>query len=232
MIICSADRSTSATHRGLCAAALALAAGMLLSACTRPTRVEGGWTEGAARDRSYSRILVIGVGPSFTTRCRFERMMRDSLNAIGAHAETSCAYMNSKDPLTREAVVAIVAKQGMDAVFSTRLVDGKVGVQQGGTDEARGEAYVKPVGYGYGYAYDPYYGSFGLPVTYVEFVSEDPQLTVRRTVVISSNLYDARNAALVYTLDTVTYDKTSQGEVIDALSAAIADHMQRDGLVR
>lgn len=207
---------------------------LALAACTRPTRVDSAWSEGAPRDRGFSRILVIGVGPAYNTRCRFERMMRDSLNAIGARAETSCAYMSSKEPLSRETVVRIVAEQGLDAVFSTRLVDGSVGVEVGGTDEARGEAYYKPVGYGYGYgySYDPYYGAYGLPVTYVEFHSEAPELTVRRSVVISSNLYDASTAALVYTLDTVTYDKKSQGDVIDALSAAIAERLQRDGLVR
>lgn len=200
----------------------------LAAACTRPTRVEGEWAPGAARDQSFHRYLVIGVSPAYTVRCRFERMMRASLQELGAEAVASCEHMTSKDHLSRDAVVELVGKIGVDAVLATRLVDARAGLEQGGTDEARGEAYVKPVGYGYDYWYGPY----GVPVTYVEFVAEQPALTLSRSVVISSNLYETRGAALVYSLDTVTYDKDSQGAVIDSLSAAIAGRLQRDGLVR
>ncbi len=199
-----------------------------LAACTRPTTVESAWTEGVPHDRSFDKVLVVGVSPNYNTRCRFERMMMDSLNANGVQALTSCSRMSSSDPLTRDAVVTAVGETGADAVLATRLVDGKIDVKEGGTDEARGEAYYKPVGY----AYDSYYGAYGMPVTYVDFVAEAPTLTVTRSVWIASNLYETKDAALVYSLSTVTYDKKSQGDVIDAVTEAIAAQMRKDGLVR
>lgn len=206
---------------------LLLMAASLASACTRPTTVEGRWADGVSPGASFNKILVVGVTPAYTTRCRFERMLQESL---GAAAVTSCSRMSTKDPLTRDAIVQLVGELGADAVLSTRLVDGKAALAAGNTDEARGENYYKPAGYGY--VYDPYYGGFGVPVVYGDFVSEAPALTLRRTVVVASNFYQAKDAAIIYTLDTATYDKESQFEVIDDVTAAIAKRLRRDGLVR
>lgn len=200
---------------------------VLLAACTRPTKVDSEWPQGIPLDVRFNKVLVVGVSPAYNTRCRFERMMQDSLKAPGATVTTSCSRMSSKDPLTRDAIVAIVRETGAEAVLTTRLVDGSAGLEEGGTDESRGEAYYKPIGYGY----DPYYGDFGLPVVYADFVAEPPALTLRRTVVVSSNLYRASDAALVYTLDTTTYDKESQFDVIDEITTAIAGRMRSDGLL-
>jgi hypothetical protein len=198
---------------------------MLAAACTRPTTVDAQWAQGVARDQTFGKVLLVGVTPNYSTRCRFERMLQESL---GPASMTSCSRMSSKDPLTREAIVALVSESGADAVLSTRLVDGHAKLAAGNTDEARGENYYKPTGYGY----DPYYGPYGVPVVYGDFVSEAPALTLRRTVVISSNLYEARTAAVVYTLDTVAHDKESQFEVIDEVTTVLAKQMRRDGLLR
>ncbi len=200
---------------------------LLASGCARPTKVESAWAPDAVPGQRFGNFLVVGVTPNYTVRCRYERMLVDSLVTAGVRATTSCSRMTSEDLLTREAIVAAIGDLDVDAVLSTRLVDGRVQLEEGGTDEARGEAYYKPVGYGY----DPYYGAFGLPVTYVDFVSEQPSLTIERTLVLSSNLYETRGAGLVYTLDTVVYDKTSAFEVIDAVTTALAERLRRDGLL-
>jgi hypothetical protein len=209
---------------------LLLAGALALAACSASTKVDGAWAENASRDQSFGKVLLVGVSPAYNTRCRFERMLMNEMNANGVRSITSCASMSSKDPLSRDAIVEVVKATGADAVLATRLVDGNIAVKEGGTDEARGEAYYKPLGYGY--AYDAYYGSYGMPVTYVDFVAEDPQLTVRRNVVISSNLYETKDAALVYTLDTVAKNAQSREEIIELVTTAIGERLRRDGLVR
>lgn len=208
-------------------APLLLAVTLLVTACTRPTSVESEWAKDVPRDLTFSRVLVVGVTPSYNTRCRFERMMQDSLAVPGVTVTTSCSRMTSRDPLTREAIVALVREVGADAVLSTRLVDGRAALEEGNTNEERQKNYYKPTGYGY----DPYYGAFGVPVVYADFIAEPPELTLRRTMVISSNLYETSGAALVYTIDTVAHDKDSQFAVIDDVTTAIAKRLRRDGLV-
>lgn len=217
-------QTPSVRHR-IASTAIAAIGTLLLAGCTRPTTVDAQWTPGVARNQAFGKVLLVGVIPNYTTRCRFERMLQQS---IGPAAMTSCSRMTSKDPLTREAIVGIVAESGADAVLSTRLVDGRARLDAGNTEESRGESYYKPIGYGY----DPYYGPFGVPVVYGDFVNEAPSLTLKRTIVISSNLYEAKGATIVYVLDTVAHDKESQFEVIDEVSTAIAEQMRRDGLIR
>ncbi len=207
--------------------ALILILSLLSAACTRPTKVDSAWAQNVPRDQQFRSVLVVGVTPNYTTRCRFERLMQKALNTPGTKVTTSCSLMSSKDPLNRDAIIALVGSIDADAVLSTRLVDGKGDLAEGSTDEARGETYYKPIGYGY----DPYYGAFGVPVVYGDFVAEQPALTLRRTVVVSSNFYRAKDAALVYTLDTVTYNKESQFDVIDEITTAIAGRLRHDGLV-
>jgi hypothetical protein len=205
-------------------------AGLLVAACTRPTAVESMFAVESARGQSFTHVLVIGVSPDYNTRCRFERLMQDSLQSDATRVTTSCSQMTSKTPLTRETVVEVVKALGTDAVLATRLVDGKARLEKGGTEEARGEAYFKPTGIDY--AFDPYYGAFGLPVVYADFVAEQPALTMRRTVTVESNLYRVSDAAMVYTVDAVTYDKETPFAVIDDITTVTANKLRRDGLVR
>jgi hypothetical protein len=137
--------------------------------------------------------------------------------------------MTSKEPLTREAIVAIVGETGADAVLATRLVGGRAGLEEGRTREARGRNYYKATGYGY--AYDPWYGAYGVPVVFGEFVAEAPELTLNRSAVIASNLYETRGATVVYVLDARVRNEDSQFAVIDDVTAAIAEKLRRAGLI-
>lgn len=201
----------------------------LLSACTRPVAVESTWLEGVPRDQTFRNALVVGVTPNFNVRCRFERAMAASLRNANVKATASCSVMDMKDPLTKVGVTPVVASLGADAVLATRLVDHKAKLVEGNTNETRAKSYYKPVGYGRN---DGYYGYYGLPVTYVDFVAEEATFSLQSTVVIATNLYETRNAALVYTLETTAAKQTSEGEVIDVITTAIADRLRRDGLVQ
>lgn len=203
----------------------------LLAGCTRPVTVESTWPEGVPRNQSFKNLLVVGVTTNYNTRCRFERLMAASLRSKTVKATASCAEMREKDPLTKDGLIPVVAATGADAVLVTELLGAKAKVVEGGTAEARGKAYYKPTGYGYAYNYS-YYGAYGLPVTYVDFTVEQAEFTLERTVSIATNLFETRNASLVYSLDTTANDCESRDEVLDVITLGIADRLHRDGLVR
>src|SRR6516164_8937079 len=66
--------------------------------------VEGKWQDGAPRNQTYSRLLVIGVSPDRDLRCAFESTFTSQLTSASTTAISSCAKMNAKEPLTRENV--------------------------------------------------------------------------------------------------------------------------------
>lgn len=203
----------------------------LLAGCTRPVQVESTWSEVAQRNESFRNVLVVGVTTSYNLRCRFERIMAAALRSDTVEATTSCAQLTSKDPLTRDTIVPLVAATGADAVLVTELLGAKAGLVEGGSEEARGKAYYKPTGYGYAYNYS-YYGAFGLPVTYVDFTAESAAFSLERSVAIATNLFRVQDAAMLYSLHTTVNDATSREEVLEGVTIGVSEQLRRDGLLR
>lgn len=211
--------------------ALVLLALLALGGCTRGAQVESTWLEGVPRNQAFGNFLVLGVTSDFNVRCRFERALAGTLRDAGVKATASCAQMTSKDPITKETLVPIVAKLGADAVLATELVDRKIGALEGGTDEARGEAYWKATGTAW--AYDYYYpGAFGVPVTYVEQTVEEPAFTLLRTTTIATFVYETREAKRVYAMKTTANRAETREAVLDMVTLGVAERLARDGLLR
>jgi hypothetical protein len=226
------EPSSSAARQRFAALAALLA--LAVASCTRPVSMDGQWTEGAARDRTFRHVLVVGLTKDFETRCRFERSMAEALRSDQVDATASCTLMSSKTELTRDNVVPVVAQVGADGVLTAQLVSKKVDYVEGGSNETRGRGYYKATDIGYGYA-PSYYGAYGLPVTVVElnFVTDDPLATFQRTVTVASAVYDASGGGkMVYSMETTVRKKESRVEVLLAVTDAVAARMQKEGLVR
>jgi len=92
--------------------ALALLITATLIGCAQQAKVTGSWQQGASRDQSFNRVLVVGVSPNASGRCDFESFMTNQIRAVGADAKSSCMYMKTTEPLTVEAIEAA----GLDSI--------------------------------------------------------------------------------------------------------------------
>jgi len=207
-------------------ATLALAAAV---ACTNPVRSSGGWTEGARQSGPYSKVLVLGVSPDVNQRCAFEDSMAQALQQMGTTAQTSCAVLGSKEPLTREAVEKAIATIGAEAVLATRPLGGSTQLKEGGTNESRGGGYYKATDYGY--AYD-YWGPYGVPVVYGEFQTAPAEFYLESGGRVRTDVYQAGTAKLVYSAETEAERLESRAQGMVVVSGAIAEQLRRDGLIR
>lgn len=223
--------SIFASRASACRLTLLLVAAFVAGGCTRGAEVDSTWLEGVPRNQAFGNYLVLGFTTDFNVRCRFERAMAATLRADGVKATASCAEMSMNDPLTKESLLPVVRRLGADAVLATELVDRKLSVQQGGTDEARGEVYWKATGYGW--AYDYYHpGAFGVPVTYVDQTVEEPAFTLQRTTTIASYVYETVGATRVYAMKTTAHKAETREAVLDVVTMGVAERLKRDGLLR
>lgn len=217
-------------------ALLFLAGTAALSGCAQTVGVQSDWQPDAARDQSFSRVLVVGVSPDYNQRCAFETFLASQIRSDETTAFTSCRALSSSEPLTRENIERAIAEHEADAVLATILVAAEVGAREGGTSETRGEGYYKATGYGYGYfgRYGAYggYGAYGVPVVYGEFRTAPPVTTVQGSVEIATGLFETTDATLVYELTTTARDLGSRADGLAEVSGAIADRLRRDGVVR
>jgi hypothetical protein len=195
------------------------------------TSVKGEWAEGAPRKQSYTRVLVVGVGPNINQRCAFEYFMVLRLRSESVQVIRSCDAVKEKTPLTVESIEQAVAAAQADAVLATRLVSRSVKSTEGGSRDTRGNASYKATDAGFGYGYG-YYGAYGVPVIYGEFMTEPAFSIAEGQGEVSSSFYRAQDKALVYTLQTKARKLESTDAALQEIAAAIAGKLRQEGLTR
>jgi len=193
------------------------------SASQTHASVSGAWTDGVARDQTFSRVLVVGISPDLNARCPFERSMAAKIRSANTVALVSCDVMPLKAELTRENVEAAVAEQKADAVLVTGLISKEWEVQEGGTRDTRGATYYKPI--------DSYYGVYGTVVA-ADFHATAPITTIQGEVHVVTKLYETRGATVVYTLDSKERNIESRAEGVAAITTPIGKKLRKDGLIR
>jgi hypothetical protein len=188
--------------------------------------VKGTWQDGAPRDQTYTRLLVIGVSPDRNLRCAFESTFASQLRSASTTVISSCNEMKATEPLTRENVERVAAAVHADAVLATRLVSMDAGHREGNSNDMRGDSVYK--------ATDFAYGAYGMPVTYVDFQTAPPLTSLTNSLHVLTKLYETHGGTLIYTIDTVTKSQEidSTEATLMTITAPTADRLRRAGLIR
>jgi hypothetical protein len=210
-----------------CAGLALVAIVIVVTGCSRGTRSDGDFAPGADRRQTFSRILLVGVSPAYNMRCRFERRLRAALDATGAQPDVSCNHLDPEDPLTRDSIAALVKDKGYDAVLATRLVSRKIVVDEA----AKAEREQEPGRAAHGYADDPLFPNFGVPLSMADLERDTTDLVLRRAVVVASDLYETRQGTVVYSLTTETRPRPSPDDVLAEVAQAIPARLRHAGLL-
>lgn len=192
---------------------------LLLAACTKGTKITKVSHEKRPADAPYSKVLIVGVTPNEGLRWRWERLMASTLEDRGITAWASVKEMGYDTPLNRDNVVVAVRKTGADAVLVSRLIRQDVAAR--GVD-ARKEAKLR--------RRDEYIFDF-FRYDYEEV--EVPSYTLlTSTVEINTDLYEATEGRLIYSLNSITYQKQTEWEVLDEVTIAITKRLGKDKMAR
>jgi len=209
---------------------LYLVGAALFAGCVQAkTTVKGTWQEGAPRKQSFTRVLVVGVSPNVNQRCAFEFFMASQLQSESVQVIRSCDAVKEKNPLTLESIEQAVAAAKADAVLATSLVSREIESKEGGSRDTRGNASYKATDAGFATGY---YGVYGVPVVYGEFVTAPAFTIAQGAARVASRFYQTRDRALIYTLDTQATKLESTDAALHDIAAAIADKLRREGLTR
>lgn len=211
-----------------------LCAAALLSACAGHVLVDGSWDKEAVSGPGYARILVVGLSPDYNTRCEFEWSMVSRLKSPATDAMPSCSRLKADAPLTREAIVEIVASTSADAVMTTELIDRSYQIKEGGGRDTRGTAGYKATDAGLAWVDSPGYGAYGVPVNviYGEFVATPSLKTLSSKVSIRSTFYEAKQGSAVYTMTIRAGDLHARDSALATITPAIAERLRKDGVIR
>jgi len=207
------------------ASLLLLTTAVWLSACATVS-VNSSWQAGAPRNKTFSKLLVVGVSPNRDLRCTYESIFASQLKSASTTVFTSCSLMATNQPFTRETVERAAASVHADAVLATRLVSATSGQGEGGSNDTRGDARYKATDFGY--------GAYGMPVTELEFQTAPPITSLTNSIHVVTKLYETSDAALLYTIDTKTkaQEVDSTEATLISITAPTADRLRREHLIR
>ena len=145
--------------------------------------------------------------------------MAATLEDYGITAMASVKEMGYDTPLNRDNVVTAVRKTNADAVLVSRLL--RQDVAPRGVD-ARKESRKK--------RRDEYAVDF-FRYDYEEI--EIPSYTLlTSTVEIATDLYETTEGRIVYSLNTITYQKQTEWEVLDEVTIAISKRLRKDRMIK
>lgn len=203
----------------------------LAGGCVQQPTARGAWAEGVSHDKTYSRVLVVGVSHNIKTRCAFERYLAAQIQGERTEAYTSCDSIDKdqREPLTRASIEQAVAARKADAVVATVLVTSDMQAVQGGGRDTRGTASYKATDAGW---WDGYYGTYGVPVVYGEFKSTAEITTIQADVTVGTKVFETAGANLVYSVETTAKRLESRAEGLSAVTTPIAERLRKDGLIR
>jgi hypothetical protein len=200
--------------------AVALLSATMLLGCSAGSRVVKVYEDVAFTGGPFANVLVVGVHQDADARRRFERGVAAAIREGGTLASPSLNYMRVADEISRDSLVAIVEREGFDAVLVTRLVDYDVQVERRegrSTAQAQRRDNVPLADF---FRYD-----------YVEY--QDPMTsTVVRTVMLVTDLYNVAGESRIWSVESTSIDKDSVYDLIDGISTALAGALSSDNLIR
>jgi hypothetical protein len=201
------------------------AAALCLHACAGVS-VKGTWQDGAARNLTFARVLIVAVYHDYDLRCDLEYALASQLQSAATTVFSSCDSMSPKEPVTHANIERVIAAVHADAVLVTRLVSARFGERQGDTWDTRGDSQYKAIDFGY--------GPYGIPVTELEFETVPPLNIFTSSIHVVARLYQTSDGQLLYILDT-----TTRGQEIDStqatllsIAAPMGSRLRRAGLIR
>lgn len=214
--------------------ALAVAAAALFAAMSLPGVAQGadpGSSRGSEPEGApYKRVLVVGISPDEKFRCRFERFLAAKINGEGTMSVASCDAVDQVSPLSVESIQKAVEWLKVDAVVATSLVSREwTADTRTGRDE-RGTANYKATDAGIGY-YGGWYGVYGVPVVYGEFVATPPVTSLSGTAELTTKVYATKGPTLVYSVDTKVKKKDWVDRNYSGVTVPITDKLRRAGLI-
>ena len=192
-------------------------------------KVTGSWQEGVPHNLSFERVLVVAITPDLDTRCQWERFLAAKLNGATTKAVASCDAVTKVEPLTLESIQDAVEWLKIDAVMATSLVDREWEEDEGGGRDTRGTANYKAIDSGYAYGY---YGMYGVPVIYGDFVATPPITTLSGTAQVTTKVYATQGQKVVYTINTKAQSSDFRERSMSSITTPMAERLRKDGLIR
>jgi len=196
----------------------------ILSACSSGPRISRTQSLTADAAAPFQHVLVIVLFESFDSRRNLEQELVKNLAASGTRATAATASLKTTTVVNRDLILNMLESTPADAVLVTQIASqaSTMGVRAANPEVTRN---ITPT---------YYFNVWEVEVT--EYI-EPPSMEVKSDLVLATQLYQVSDQQPVWAIEsrgTIVKDVRRPGyfEFIVKEAAAIAQAMQRDGVVR
>ena len=204
---------------------------MALAGCaTRATRVDAQWVNPEfAGQRSVRSVMVMAAVRDSTSRRNFEDRMVAMLSASGVKAVPSYNFIPADGPVSEDQLRRAVADAGAGHALITRIINvtTEVNVTPG---MVMGPTWTP--GWGWSSPWGPSWNGFARYHNATWATTVPPRVTTTQNVHADTRVFDAGNAAVVWSAATTTstgWDSVPQ--LIEQFVALIVETMKKDGII-
>ena len=212
------------------AIALLMAVTALVLGCSTPTKLDAQWVNPEfAGKRPLRNVMVVGAVRDSASRRIYEDKMVAALAAKGVKAVQSYRFLPDDGPVSEDRLRRAVAEAGVSHAMVTRIINVTTEVQVS-PGMVMGPAWGP--GWGWGGGWGAGWGGFAGYYNTMWATAIPPQVTTTQNVHSDTRVFDAQNAAVLWSAATTTSTgyNTVQ-ELIDQFVQLIVTTMTKDGIV-
>lgn len=182
----------------------------MLVGCTTAKPVAE-WRDANYQGGPFTNVMIIGVSGQEAIRRTFEETFVNRLREEQVNAVAGFQAIPGEARPTKERIKAAIEEKSVDAVLITHLV---------GVDEK--QIYHPPT---YSGGFYGYYGHVG------RYAYEPGYVSQQKTVKLESNLYDAKSAKLVWSMQSATVNPGNEKKLIEAKIKTVVEHLKAQQLL-
>lgn len=194
---------------------------------TKGTNIISSWTNENYQNKSYKKILVLGISGNNSNRAAVESAMVKRLYKKDIPAVASLSLFPPKiqdAPVSEEVMIRELKSKNIDAVLVVSLL--RIKKEQ---KSVPARTYTEPA-YGGLYPYDPMYPYYDMPFygyysTAYRTVHKPGYTVETEKVYLESNFYSVKNKELVWTAQSESVDPGHISEFAAQYSETIVNAM-------
>ena len=195
---------------------------LVVLSCSRKqsTVLIDSWSDDILESPGFDKVLVVGIAPNPEGRKLFEEQMQKTLSKKGITALSWLQAFSPEDEVTEEAYFRVFGDQDIDGLILTRLLaTGELPLTVPSNRNKRPPPEL----------YDNFYNYYN----HVKVNSKDPMVFESGTVVfLETNVYDTRNAKLVWAGQSKSFNMNKPNQVLKDISNVVTGVLVSEGILK
>jgi hypothetical protein len=189
---------------------------IIFFSCGSSTQLTDVYVDDSFTGKDFKKMLVLGLSTDEWKRKIYENEFRSELMSYNVEVLTAWQELPKGEQLNKET---------FEKYFSAKNVDAVLVVIEGG------ESTDKTL-YGGSTSSHVYVGFYGFYASTASFYFNSEYLAEEKIVHMRTNLYETKDAKLIWSAKSQSYEPKNTGDVVKAVTSNVVGELKRQGYIK